>query len=74
MSTSFISVVTSFRYPFSMVVEDTIPEMDLEDSRMRFVAAVDMEVEDKLMLVGKGGEDRQLEVGQSMEMVDTLLN
>jgi hypothetical protein len=49
-------------------------ESYLEDSRMRFVAVVDMEVEDKLMLVGKGGEDRQLEVGQSMEMVDTLLN
>jgi len=41
---------------------------------MSFVVVVDMEEEDKLMLVGKVGEDRQLEVEQSTEMVDTLLN
>ncbi len=43
---------------------------------MRFVVVVDMEVEvdDKLMLVGKVGEDRQLKVKLSMEMVDTQLN
>jgi hypothetical protein len=43
---------------------------------MSFVVVVDMEVEveDKLMLVGKVGEDRQLEVKLSMEMVDTQLN
>jgi hypothetical protein len=29
-----------------------------EDNRTRFVAVVDLEVEDKLMLVGKVGEDR----------------
>jgi hypothetical protein len=41
---------------------------------MSFVVVVDMEEEDKLMLVGKVGEDRQLEVKLSMEMVDTQLN
>jgi hypothetical protein len=43
---------------------------------VRFVVVVDMEVEveDKLMLVGKVGEDRQLKVKLSMEMVDTQLN
>jgi hypothetical protein len=59
-----------------MAVEDTFPDKDLEDNRMTFVAVVDMdmEMEDKLMVVGKVGEDRQLEVEQSMEMVDNLLN
>jgi len=33
-------------------------ELYLEDNRTRFVAVVDLEVEDKLMLVGKVGEDR----------------
>lgn len=49
-------------------------ECYLEDNRVRFVAVANIEVEDKLMLVVRFGEDRQLGVKQSMEIVDTLLN
>jgi hypothetical protein len=62
------------RMSFVAVVDNRMSFVAVVDNRMSFVEVVDMEVEDKLMLVGKVGEDRQLEVEQSTEMVDTLLN
>lgn len=46
----------------------------LEDNTMKLVEVVDMEVEDKLMLVDMVGEDRQMVVVLSIGMVDNLLN
>jgi hypothetical protein len=44
MSTSYVSVITSFQYPFSMVVEDTFLDKDLIQNKQKFSTSDELKI------------------------------